>query len=99
MKSNNSDVQKDDKLQTTFSVVPLDFLESIIGTQKEILKIIQPTELYSINGYLTEKKARELINKRATWFWQKRKSGQLPFKKIGSTIYYLEKDILALFTA
>ena len=69
---------------------------------KTIHKDIKPTILYSKNidvekinqnEFLTEKEARELLQKKATWFWQMRKDGLLPFRKIGKSIYYSKKEI------
>jgi len=50
----------------------------------------------ALNGYVTEKQAMERINKKTTWFWQMRKCGRLPYKKIGQTNYYSLADINSL---
>ncbi len=54
-------------------------------------------EVNTINGYITEKQAKEILNKRTTWFWDQRKKGILPYKKLGATVYYKEEVIYKLF--
>jgi predicted DNA-binding transcriptional regulator AlpA len=33
------------------------------------------------------------LQKKTTWFWQMRKDGLLPCRKIGKSIYYSKKEI------
>ena len=57
---------------------------------------IADSENNTINGYITEKQAKEILKKRTTWFWDQRKKGILPYKKLGATVYYKEEDIYKL---
>ena len=69
-------------------MIPEDVLDTLVAKQDRILELLEAKKEAALNGYVTEKQAMELINKKATWFWQMRKTGQLAFKKIGKTIYY-----------
>jgi hypothetical protein len=84
------------KVNTSFLIVPEDVLDTLVAKQDRILELLEAKKEAAVNGYITEKQAIEKINKKATWFWQMRKTGQLPFKKIGQTIYYLMDDIDSL---
>lgn len=50
----------------------------------------------TIHGYVSESDAKNLLNRKTTWFWQQRKSGSLEYKKIGSTVYYKKDDLMNL---
>ena len=50
-----------------------------------------------INGYISEKDAKEMTGRKTTWFWERRKSGKLPHKKLGATVYYKMDDLELLF--
>ncbi len=75
------------------SIVPDSFLEKINEKQDQIIDLLKSTEHQNQNEFLTEKAARELLQKKTTWFWQMRKDGLLPFRKIGKSIYYSKKEI------
>ncbi|MBT3802350.1 MAG: hypothetical protein HOD63_07990 [Bacteroidetes bacterium] len=38
-----------------------------------------------------------MLGKGTTWFWQKRRDGELNFRKVGNKIYYKLSDIEKLF--
>jgi hypothetical protein len=83
--------------KTVFCLIPEDILETLVSNQDKILEFLGASKgIISLNGFITEKQAMEAVNKKATWFWQARKSGKLPFKKIGKTIYYSQGDINSL---
>jgi hypothetical protein len=82
--------------KNTFCFIPEDILETIVAKQDKILELLEAKKDVSLNGFISERQAMEAINKKATWFWQARKMGKLPFKKIGKTIYYSLSDINAL---
>ena len=46
--------------------------------------------------YLTEKDAGLLLNKKSTWFFNMKKSGMLPYSKVGGKVFYAKKDIVQL---
>ena len=72
--------------------------EATISEIKESLAEIKSSiQVKPENDYMTEKQAREIFQRQATWFWQMRKEGKLPFSKIGKTIYYSKSDIKFLF--
>jgi hypothetical protein len=80
-------------------LVPQSFLEGIAETQNKILeqlrKLKQPEN--TVGDYISETQAKKLLKKRTTWFWNKRTSKELPFTKVGNTIYYSKADIERLF--
>ncbi len=82
-----------DNIESHLLIIPEGLLEKIIASQERILEIIEPKKEESLNGYITEKQAMKVINKKVTWFWQMRKTGLLPYKKIGKTTYYSLGDI------
>lgn len=75
------------------SIVPDSFLEKLNAKQDQIIDLLKSTEHQNQKEFLTEKAARELLQKKTTWFWQMRKNGLLPFRKIGKSIYYSKKEI------
>jgi hypothetical protein len=80
-------------------LVPQNFLEGMAETQKQILehlKKIKPSD-ENVGDYISEVQAKKLLKKKTTWFWNKRTCGELPFTKVGNTIYYSKADIQKLF--
>lgn len=49
-----------------------------------------------INGFVAEKDACKLISKSKTWLWRKRTDGELPYKKLGSKIFYHKNNLFNL---
>ena len=47
-----------------------------------------------LGEYITENEAKEILSKETTWFWNKRKAGELTGKKAGNKWYYKRSDIL-----
>lgn len=88
-----------EKQTGALQLVPQSFLEGIADTQKKILEQIRklkPTE-NTVGDYISETQAKKLLKKGTTWFWNKRTCGELPFTKVGNTIYYSKADIERLF--
>ena len=52
--------------------------------------------LNEINGFVSESDACKLIGKSKTWLWRKRTEEVLPYKKLGSKIYYAKTDLFNL---
>lgn len=80
-------------MKQMLSIVPDSFLEKLNEKQDQIIDLLKSTEHQNQNEFLTEKAAMELLQKKTTWFWQMRKDGLLPFRKIGKSIYYSKKEI------
>ena len=70
---------------------------TIIEIKDSLAEIKASIQVKPENDYITEKQAREIFQRQATWFWQMRKDGILPYSKIGKTIYYAKSDIKKLF--
>ena len=96
MKESNASHQTLEQLKNNLCLVPEHFLQNVINGQEKILQLLEGKSNTSLNGFITEKQASEILHKKATWFWQIRKSGQLPFRRIGKTIYYALADINSL---
>lgn len=87
-------------------ITRIEYLEALeiidkYNRQKKLNTIkpkIENDKCNSFNGYVSERKAGILIEKSKTWLWRKRKEKILPFKKIGSRIYYKENDLFKLLT-
>lgn len=47
--------------------------------------------------YVSEEEARKLFKRSATWFWQKRKAGEIDFHKVGKSTYYSIDDLKTFF--
>ncbi len=52
--------------------------------------------LNEINGFVSESDACKLIGKSKTWLWRKRTEGTLPYKKLGSKIFYSKVELFKL---
>ena len=49
-----------------------------------------------VNGYISEEDASKKLGRSKTWFWRKRTEGMIPFKKMGSKVYYKNEDLFNL---
>ena len=49
-----------------------------------------------VNGYISEEEASKKLGRSKTWFWRKRNEGIIPFKKMGSKVYYKNEDLFNL---
>lgn len=54
-------------------------------------KLEQPK---SVNDYVSELEAKKLLLRGTTWFWERRRSGELPYTKLGGQVYYLMSDLV-----
>lgn len=48
----------------------------------------------SVNDYVSELEAKKLLGRGTTWFWERRRSGELPYTKLGGQVYYLMSDLV-----
>jgi len=84
-------------------LVPIKILKQIQNDQQTILNIIQgikqPTTQKDkiTQKFISESKAKEMLGKGTTWFFNQRKSGKLKARKMGGTNYYTLEDIEKLF--
>jgi len=49
-----------------------------------------------VNGYISEDDASKKLGRSKTWFWRKRSKGIIPFKKMGSKVYYKKEDLFKM---
>lgn len=84
--------------EQSFLLVPNQRLEAIEKSQSEILALLKGKPLTSESrlNHVDEKRAIELVGKRATWFWQMRKSGKLRFTKVGAKVFYSLDELKSL---
>ena len=48
----------------------------------------------SFDDYVSELEAKKLLGRGTTWFWERRRSGELPYTKLGGQVYYLKSDMI-----
>ena len=66
---------------------------------RRILKQLKDIEdkLYkpkSLDDYVSEFEAKKLLGRGTTWLWERRRSGELPYTKLGGQVFYLMKDLV-----
>ena len=77
------------------ALVPKEFLEGIKDDLSKILQT-QNSQNPQLPDYISEKDAKAFIGRKTTWFFEMRRSGQLPFSKAGSRVFYSRADLLNL---
>ena len=79
-------------------IVSSELLISIEKSQNEIITLLKSKLNLGTESmdYVDEKRAIELIGRKATWFWQMRKSGALNYTKVGAKVYYSISEIKKL---
>jgi hypothetical protein len=85
------------KKQQVFLLVPQEDVEEIRNTLRDIKGQLSgnKNKVKVLGDYISEKEAQELLNRKTTWFWQKRKSGELSGKKAGNQWFYRKEDIIS----
>ena len=48
----------------------------------------------SLDDYVSELEAKKLLGRGTTWLWERRRSGELPYTKLGGQVYYLMSDLV-----
>ncbi len=78
------------KNQAGYVIIPHETLETIERNQVEILELLKGKSSPGSEqlNYVDEKKAIQIIGKKATWFWQMRKTGVLKYTKVGAKVFY-----------
>jgi hypothetical protein len=79
----------------TLAIVPQEFLDGINENLIKLLKITDK-EKDQLPDILSEKEAQKLLGRKTTWFFDMRKTGRLPFSKVGSKVFYYKHDLLNL---
>jgi hypothetical protein len=79
-------------------IVSSEILVSIEKSQNEIISLLKSKFNLGTESldFVDEKKAIELMGRKATWFWQMRKSGALNYTKVGAKVYYSLSEIKKL---
>jgi hypothetical protein len=85
-----------EKNKINLGIISDETLSHIVQGMDMLLERVKLRNVSNLDEYMTEKEAIGILKKRATWFWQRRKSGELLYKKIGHTVYYSRKDIDSL---
>ncbi len=92
-------MERTPKHQKIAFLISEEVLDKLVSQQEEILNILkggfqnQPDD-----DYITEDDAKKMYPRGTTWFWNKRKSGELQFYKLGQTVYYKRADLLNLIS-
>ena len=73
--------------------IPEEFMKEISQKQDKIIELLNDRNEKSTTDFITEKEAKDIFKRKSTWFWQMRKTGILPFSKIGKSIYYSVSDL------
>lgn len=86
--------------KNTFYLVPKEALDELIEAVKAIKhlqdELNKKDETDALGDFIEEKRAMELLKRGKTWFWEKRKTGELPGKKAAGRWYYRKEDIKKL---
>jgi len=99
MQQNNSNLNQFNDLV----MVPNSLLQEVRDGQKKLMELLTKTSKgqtqvnSSPDKLISEVEAKKLLGRETTWFWQKRKSGELKYRKMGNKNYYRLSDIEALF--
>jgi hypothetical protein len=81
-------------------LVPLEMLDEI----KQLISDLKSNKNESLEKpqvlgeFIAEKDARKLLGRKTTWFYEQRRSGRLPYSKVGSKVYYKRDDLFNLLT-
>jgi hypothetical protein len=78
---------------STFYLVPEKVLEEFIEVVKNFNKLQENLErreenVKPLGDYIDEDQAMKILKRGKTWFWNKRKTGELPGKKAAGRWYY-----------
>lgn len=78
------------------ALVPVAWLKQLEEKMDSIICLHQEPESRALGGWISEEEAKKLLGRETTWFWQKRKVGELRYTKAGNKIFY-EMDDLKTF--
>jgi hypothetical protein len=76
-------------------IVPYEKMDEILKNLQRLNEAVghSKPEKNALGEYMPEKQAKELLLKQTTWFWNKRRSGELTGRKAGNQWYYKTSDI------
>jgi hypothetical protein len=86
--------------QQNLVLVPIQLVDEIKQLLNELKehKSSQSNSEASLGEFISEKDARNLLGRKTTWFYEQRRSGRLPYSKVGSKVYYKREDLFNLLT-
>ncbi len=92
IKNNNS------QEPTNLVVVPAQLVDEIkqLLNDLKLQKSSQTESVAMLGEFISEKDARKLLDRKTTWFYEQRRSGLLPYSKVGSKVYYKRNDLYNL---
>ena len=74
----------------------LDYLIKKVDEFSKVNLKRETSEVKEFNGFISQADAIKKYNVSKDWFWRRRNSGELPFKKLGARVFYSQKDLLNL---
>ena len=81
----------------TFILIPKEILDELIKAIQDLKQLQDTLRNENSSGvlgdYIAEEDAMKVLARGKTWFWNKRKSGDLPAKKAAGRWYYHKDDI------
>ena len=83
--------------QNQFAFVPYDKMEELLQKVNILTEAVLNNtnqDRAGLGDLMPEEEAKALLSRGTTWFWEKRKSGELKAKKAGNKWYYKRSDIL-----
>ncbi len=75
--------------------VPSEMLEQIIQKLDELSAVVRGGHPEKLGDLDFGEGGSKTPGKKATWFWNRRKNGELVFTKVGNKIMYSRESILA----
>lgn len=81
---------------TKIAFVPYEKMDELLRKVDNLNNLFSNNkpEKNALGDNIPEKQAKELLGKGTTWFWNKRKSGELSGRKAGNQWYYKRSEIL-----
>ena len=80
----------------SFAIVPYDRMDELMQKIDKLTAALLKSEHSDkslLGDRIPENEAKALLNKGSTWFWNKRKSGELDSRKFGGKHYYSKTQI------
>lgn len=86
---------KNENQQTNLVLVPVQVLDEIKDLIQELKsqKSENQKPFFAFGEFISELDARKILGRKTTWFYEQRRSGRLPFSKVGSKVFYKQQDI------
>jgi hypothetical protein len=84
--------------QQNLVLVPIQLVDEIkqLLNDLKVQKSAQTESVTMLGEFISEKDARKLLDRKTTWFYEQRRSGLLPYSKVGSKVYYKRNDLFNL---